>query len=79
MKYLIYQRDGRGKHLRTLETQSLALAKLFALQNTRGKGVTDILDAETGEVLYIVVGQGANMFPKVIDNADGRYKRIQVG
>ena len=77
--YLICRRDGRGRNLQTLETKSLAMAKLYALQNTKGKGVTDILDAETGEVLYIVVGQGANMFPKVIDNADGRYLRIQVG
>ena len=77
--YLICRRDGRGKELATYETQVLAMAKLFALQNTKGKGVTDIIDAETGEVLYIVVGQGSNSFPKVVDNTDGRFKRLYVG
>ena len=68
--------NGRGKVLQVLETQSLAMAKLFALQNTTGKGETCITDSETGEVLFIVKGQGANCFPKVFDTRDGQNKLI---
>lgn len=63
--YTITMFNGRGNVLRVLETKSLAMAKLFCLQNTTNKGETCISDSETGEVYYIVKGQGANMFPKV--------------
>lgn len=72
--YRITRYDGRGRVLQVLETQVLGLAKLFALQNTKGKGTTDIINSYTGEVLYIVQGRGANMFPKVVLNQPVDFK-----
>lgn len=63
--YTITRFNGKGRVLQVLDTKSLAVAKLFCLHNTTNKGETCISDSETGEVLYIVKGQGANMFPKV--------------
>ena len=63
--YEIYKFDGRGRVLQVLETMSLAVAKMFALTNTTAKGRIEVLDADTGEVLFIVQGTGANCFPKV--------------
>lgn len=65
MMYTIVKLNGRGNVLQRLDTKSLAMAKLFCLQNTTNKGETCICDSETGEVYYIVKGQGANCFPKV--------------
>lgn len=68
--------NGKGKVLQVLETQSLAMAKMFALTNTTGKGQTCISDSETGEVLYIVQGTGKDSFPKVFDTRDGQRKLV---
>lgn len=64
--YTIRQYDGRGKHKITLESESLALCKLYALQNTTGKGET-IVEDDCGLILYHVKGQGNNQFPLVAD------------
>ena len=63
--YEIIVFNGKGRILRVLETESMPLAKLYAMQNTTAKGHTDIIDDETGEVLFTVEGQGRDMFPKV--------------
>ena len=68
--------NGRGKVLQVLETQSLAMAKMFALTNTTGKGQTIISDSETGELLYVVQGMGKDCFPKVYDTRDGKNELI---
>ena len=56
--------------MQVLDTKSLAMAKLFALQNTTAKGRTVVMNHETGEVLYAVHGTGKNSFPKVYDFKD---------
>ena len=70
MMYTIIKFDGRDRILQTLETKSLAMAKLFALQNVTAKGRTVVCDSQTGEVLYAVHGTGKNSFPKVYDFKD---------
>ena len=72
--YLVYKFDGRNRVLQVLESESLAMCKMYALTNTTAKGHTDILDAETGEVLYVVKGMGKDCFPKVYDTRDGQNK-----
>ena len=68
--YTIIKFDGRDKVLQVLDTKSLAMAKLYALQNTTAKGRTVVTCPETGEVLYAVHGTGKNSFPKVYDFKD---------
>ena len=67
--YVIKKVSGKGKVLASLESRSLAVCKLWCLQNTTGKSrstVTD--DSGFGLVVYEVEGQGKNVFPKVIDH-----------
>ena len=74
LMYLVYRFDGRERVLQVLECESLAMCKMYALTHTTAKGHTDILDAETGEVLYVVKGMGKDCFPKVFDTRDGKNK-----
>lgn len=64
--FTILRYNGKYKLLSVHETESFAMAKLFALQNTKGKGYTRIED-DDGLVLYEVEGQGNGCFPKVTD------------
>ena len=68
--------NGRGKVLQVLRCESLARCKMYALAHTTAKGHTDILDSETGEVLYTIKGMGKGCFPKVFDTRDGKNKLI---
>ena len=76
--------NGRGKVLQVLECESWAMSKLYCLQNTTGKGHTDIYDAYTGELLFSMQGMGKNNFPKVtfdhtLMNMDDYSKKIVPG
>lgn len=64
MKYQVTIKDGRGKVKLVADSELLGLLKLYCLQNVKGKQRADIIDNETGEVLYCVEGQGRS-FPKV--------------
>ena len=63
--YKIRKFNGKGRLLAELECEVLAMCKLYALQNTTGKGKCDIVDMTTGEILFVTEGQGQNVFPKV--------------
>lgn len=64
--FTILRYNGKYKLLSILEIKSLAMAKLYALQNTKGKGYTRVED-DDGSVVYEVEGQGNSCFPKVTD------------
>lgn len=64
--YEIKQYDYRGKVKIVLEGQSLALCKLWALQNTKGKSSTFVYN-ESGDPIYLVEGQGKDKFPEIHD------------
>ena len=58
------RRDGRGK-LTVMEGQSLAMLKLWAMNNTWGKANTFVCD-ETNKVVFLVQGRGRDL-PKITD------------
>lgn len=67
--YEIVKFDGRGKALQLLFSESLAMSKLFCLQNTTGKGKTVVYDLYTRKVVYSTKGTGRNCFPIVTFDA----------
>lgn len=56
------KKDGRGK-ITVMEGMSLAMLKLWALQNTSGKAITYVCEPD-GRIVQIVEGRGKD-FPKV--------------
>ncbi len=58
--------DGRGKPLISLEGQSIAMLKIWALQNTTNKQVSIVYNEDTNETELVVVGNGKGNFPKII-------------
>ena len=67
MKYYLLKINGRGKAIKELESGSLAMLKLWALQNTTGKSSCHIADSN-GKVLFITIGKGPGEFPEIHDN-----------
>lgn len=66
-KYVVAKFYANGKVVQVLESASLAVCKLFALQNVTPKGRTAIFDEfPVGNVLFAVQGTGRYSFPKVI-------------
>lgn len=63
MNYAV-KKDGRGK-VTVMEGMSLAMLKLWALQNTRGKAVTYVCDQDY-KVVLMVEGRGQDL-PKITD------------
>lgn len=64
MKYTLTIKDGRGKVKLQADSELLGLLKLYCLHNVKGKQRAEVIDNETGEVLYIVEGRGRS-FPAV--------------
>lgn len=63
-KYFLNQYS-RGKVIKSFESPSCALLKLWALQNTNGKK-TSIIRSETGRLIMTVTGNGTE-YPKVTE------------
>lgn len=60
--------DGKGKSIISLESQSLAMLKLWAMQNTTGRQTSIVYNEDTSELELVVVGTGKGNYPKVITN-----------
>ena len=56
--------DGRGHIKFRADSLMLGMLKMYCLTHLKGKQTADIIDSETGEVVYIAEARG-NSFPKV--------------
>ena len=67
-KYAIFRFSKKtGKVDTTLSCGAFALAKLYALQNTTATKNTIVIDAESGNVVFVVSGR-KDAFPKVCES-----------
>lgn len=77
--FVLHIANFRGKVLKTVEANSAAMLKLYALNNTTGKKTSIIMNEDTNEILMVVIGQGDG-WPKVItDKAEIEAMGIQIG
>ena len=62
-KFELFQFNGRGKQIASLEGVSSAMLNMWALNNTSGKKLSIVRNAETEEIVCVVEGNGKD-FPK---------------
>jgi hypothetical protein len=70
MNYLL-KVDGRGKNKVSMEGESLAMLKIWAMQNTTGKSKCYIAN-ETRKVVIIISGNNGSL-PSIDKNPEEMY------
>lgn len=69
--------NGNGKNVKIIDSDSMAMLKIWAMQNTNGKSKCYIAD-ETRKVVMIVSGNQDNL-PTINKNPDEMYLEDKEG
>jgi hypothetical protein len=67
--FVLHIANHRGKVLKTVEANSAAMLKLYAMNNTTGKKTSIVMNEDTKEIVMVVLGNGDG-WPRAITNKD---------
>lgn len=68
--FVLHIASHRGKVLKTVEANSAAMLKLYALNNTTGKKTSIMMNEDTKEIVMVVLGNGDGWPKTITDKAE---------